>query len=317
MAAWVFFFPVSYGPLLYLYCRNVILDRPLQIRDWVHALPILFCYLFNLDTLLFDSEGIRTWIVRTEAPTWRIWLSEYVLYFFALIYTVAAAMVIWRYHHRARNTISNYNPAVFKWLWTLVLATITVWAVKGVTSFTSIVSNGVVVLSDALIVILIYLIALAQWRNPKLFTIEQLSEPEHLVEAGRAKLSSPSEGVLDDEVRANLFESVRSIVEEQALYRNSELTLTKLAEATGLGTHHLSEVLNQHAGQNFNQFINAYRVEEVCQALDQEETGSVLDLAIDAGFSSKSTFNTIFKKMTGVTPTQYRKRRAALRGSEL
>jgi AraC-like DNA-binding protein len=75
-----------------------------------------------------------------------------------------------------------------------------------------------------------------------------------------------------------------------------------------LSPHHLSEVLNQHAGKNFNHFINAYRVKEVCEKLNSSSSLKVLDIAIQSGFSSKSTFNTIFKKFMGVTPTQYREK---------
>ena len=105
-----------------------------------------------------------------------------------------------------------------------------------------------------------------------------------------------------------MFEVVKNQVESELLYQNSQLTLASLAELTGVGIHHLSEVINQHDGRNFNQFINEYRVNDVCVRLKNDTKSNVLDLAMEAGFSSKSTFNAMFKKVTGMTPTQYRKK---------
>ena len=59
--------------------------------------------------------------------------------------------------------------------------------------------------------------------------------------------------------------------------------------------------------KNFNRFINEYRVSEVCLQLEQGSDRKLIDLAMDAGFSSKSSFNATFKKLTGQTPSQYKR----------
>ena len=84
---------------------------------------------------------------------------------------------------------------------------------------------------------------------------------------------------------------------------DSDRTRTLIAVAR----FHLSEVLNRHANKNFYEFINHYRIDYVCERLLEDPDRSVLDIALEAGFSSKSTFNAIFKQFTGQTPTQYRK----------
>lgn len=108
---------------------------------------------------------------------------------------------------------------------------------------------------------------------------------------------------MDPATRAEFFEAVKTQLESERLYLDDKLTLAKLAVATGLSKHHLSEVLNRHAGKNFYKFINNYRVEHVRDRLADGSTQKILDIALEAGFSSKSTFNAIFKQFTGQTPT--------------
>ena len=92
-------------------------------------------------------------------------------------------------------------------------------------------------------------------------------------------------------------------------YLNSELTLRELAGKLSMSTHNLSEILNTRLNQNFYDFINRYRVEEVKRRLAENESEkyNLIAIAFDSGFNSKSAFNTIFKKQTGTTPSQYRK----------
>ncbi len=96
---------------------------------------------------------------------------------------------------------------------------------------------------------------------------------------------------------------------EKKPFLNDELTLQNLADELSLSTHHLSMVLNLHCKQSFYNFINSYRVEDVkCKLINPEfKDHNILTIAYDAGFNSKSAFNTMFKKFTGRTPKEYRK----------
>jgi AraC-like DNA-binding protein len=86
------------------------------------------------------------------------------------------------------------------------------------------------------------------------------------------------------------------------------LTLSQLAERVAIPSHHLSQLLNERLGLSFFDYVNRLRVEEVKRLLlDPKKDGqSILDLAFEAGFSSKSSFNSIFKRSTGYSPSAYR-----------
>jgi AraC-like DNA-binding protein len=97
------------------------------------------------------------------------------------------------------------------------------------------------------------------------------------------------------------------LLETEQVYLEADLSLPALAQRAGLSTHELSYVLNEGFGVNFFQFINAYRVAEAQRLLAsaQHQHLSMVGIAFEAGFSSKTTFNTTFKKVTGLTPSQF------------
>jgi len=306
LAAWLFFVPVLYGPLLFLYCSKVVFDTPFKVSDLCHLSPLLLCYALNLDSLFVHHEAFRRWIVGASAPTQRLWLSEYILFGVAIGYLMATAFLIKRYHQQASDTLSNFNPTIFLWLGVLVSSFIVIFLTKGIMSFTNFATMTMVVLSDALIVLIILLIALTQWKSPHFFVISRHGNDERALINDLTPQEEKNIGAIDEGTRAAMFDELTKYIEQELSYRNSELSLAKLADSIGVSPHHLSEVLNKHAGQNFNHFINAYRVKEVCEKLNSSSSIKVLDIAMQAGFSSKSTFNTIFKKFMGMTPSQYR-----------
>jgi len=163
-------------------------------------------------------------------------------------------------------------------------------------------------LANLFLVVLTFTIAVMQWRNPKLFTVPDLAGEQFRTVSKKMREDLPDQGgELDPAIRAEIFETVKNQFEDDQLYLDNKLTLTRLSTATGVSKHHLSEVLNRHAGKNFYEFVNGYRVDFVRRRLESRTAQTVLDIAMEAGFSSKSTFNAIFKQFTGQTPTQYRK----------
>jgi YesN/AraC family two-component response regulator len=96
-------------------------------------------------------------------------------------------------------------------------------------------------------------------------------------------------------------------MQEQKLYRNPELTLAMFSSETGIGANVISFIINNRVGQSFTDWVNTFRVEEVKQLLvdPQFENLNLAGIAANAGFNSKATFNRVFKKLIGQTPTEY------------
>ena len=110
---------------------------------------------------------------------------------------------------------------------------------------------------------------------------------------------------------------LEELMQGERLYRDFEISLQSLAERLSLGTHQLSEFLNGQMGINFSSFVNGYRVEEAKKLLQGEDI-TILAVCFQVGFSSKSSFNSVFKSFTGMTPREYREsKKAEKNGAQL
>lgn len=106
-----------------------------------------------------------------------------------------------------------------------------------------------------------------------------------------------------------LLEKLLRYMTNERPYLDPDLSLSSLSQKMGMNRNQLSALINDGTGDNFYDFINKYRVEEVKRLMvdPTKQNYNLLGLALDAGFKSKSTFNLIFKRFTGLTPTEYRK----------
>lgn len=114
---------------------------------------------------------------------------------------------------------------------------------------------------------------------------------------------------LSPDVTAAILARLRDWMSTTSPYRNPDLSLADLAAQLHLPPHHLSQVINEQCQQNFFDFLNGYRINEVKRQLQSPDTAHLKleEIGFAAGFNSKSTFNAAFKKHTQTTPSQFRK----------
>ena len=99
-------------------------------------------------------------------------------------------------------------------------------------------------------------------------------------------------------------------MEKHKPYLENNLNLRGLAQELDVNANYLSQVINEQHGKNFFEFINSYRVNELKEMMNDPTNRqfTLLSMAFDCGFNSKTTFNTAFKRITGLTPSQYLKK---------
>ncbi len=126
----------------------------------------------------------------------------------------------------------------------------------------------------------------------------------------RLKTKKYKTSALDAETAEQVLPKLLHLVEQEQVYLDPNLTLKKLSERLMIHYNYLSQIINEKLGHSFNDFINKYRIEEAQRKLLDPRQGqkNVLEIAYDTGFYSKSVFNTAFKKFTGMTPSEFKKK---------
>ena len=115
---------------------------------------------------------------------------------------------------------------------------------------------------------------------------------------------------LTDEGKELLLGRIRRVMRTPSEFCQDDFTIDKLAALVNSNTKYVSQVINETLGKNFNTFLNEQRINEVCKRLvDTKNNGNKTNEAIaeEVGFKSRSHFIRTFKKITGLTPTQYQR----------
>lgn len=132
-----------------------------------------------------------------------------------------------------------------------------------------------------------------------------LPEPAEEPEAGTGNACGGS----DQERLDELFARLEDLMTFGRLYREANLTRSRVAELLGTNRTYLSQAINEKTGKNFNQFVNGYRIAEALQILsDPNNDSSMKAIAIETGFGTPNTFFKIFRAETGMTPSKYREK---------
>ena len=318
------------APLHYLYARYLLhYGRRFRWGDAGHFLPFGL-YLILILPVLFQSEGSSPDFPRAidsqPMPVDSV-LFNWFLVLQGLIYMGLVLNMLRHYALSLRSLFSSIEDIKLEWLRNITLMTTGCWLIFAMEN--TLMMAGINLsnfdLSSVLVAVAVYAMGYLGFFNSEILvqpgaadSIRQATDFGEIREAGGPPTlkhgGKYEKSGLSPEKAEAYVASLRKIVEEEQLYTDSTLTLNQLAERLDISPHNLSEIINTRLGQNFFDFVNAYRLEAVKRDLadPQKAHFTILALALDAGFNSKTAFNGIFKKHTGMTPSDYRRRRLSV-----
>jgi AraC-like DNA-binding protein len=134
---------------------------------------------------------------------------------------------------------------------------------------------------------------------------EPFREIRRMVKRQRYERSLAVNGV-ESEI---IFKRLEELMADEKIYRDFDLDLNRAAEMLFVKRHNLSQILNSHKNTTFKDYLNNYRIEEAKRLLEKDPGQSVISICYNVGFNTKSHFNLVFKRYTGITPTEYRNAR--------
>jgi AraC-like DNA-binding protein len=299
--------PFLYGVILLFYFRNVFEHKTFTPKDLWHLLPF-FIYLVAELPLYITSSGTKSeWMHGNRVPPSLFRWPEEVMrhlpvspWLYILHMSMYTVMLINLY-----NATSKTNSEVrlwFQWLVGLFGAFI----VSSASYFILIHFSFFNVKWDYMISFsMMFFIGFIAWfgyMQPKIFSGLTIKE------AFKTNMRYKNSALTPDH-SLELIVQLKNMMDEKKLYRENDLRLEKLAAEMNLSRHHLSQLLNEQTGMNFFEYVNQFRVREAKDLLSQtsKKELNIIDVAYSVGFNNKVSFNTTFKKMTGKTPTEFRK----------
>ena len=306
-----------HGPFLFWYARSLVLpQKRLRMAYLFHLLPFI---LFNVYILISSLNPSSAEGIRLDHDVGHGGESPIFIVFLVLtalsgpIYFAFTISLFKRLDIRIFNQFSSLKDINLRWLRNLVIAFGAVWTLLMAAAVVhhlfrffswSFCTDGLA-LSLSIFIILIGYFGLRQREIfPGIVNMPNVGD-----DSADRKYSSSS---LKAEDALKVKRELEQHMAANKPYLNPELSLSQLAAELNLSPHHLSQVINEHFGRNFFDFVNWYRVQEVKERLTAQEFShlSVLGIAFDAGFNSKSAFNRVFKNVEGETPTQFKKRQS-------
>ncbi|HLP15920.1 MAG TPA: helix-turn-helix domain-containing protein [Bacteroidota bacterium] len=300
-----------FGPLYYYYVR-ILTDRTVVLgkEKWLHGIPFVLSWAYNIPYLMLSHEEKLAYIHTQFNPIWMhmgmILGMVQVIHVFIYIYFILK--ILRSYDARIRDTASSIEKINLRWLSTGTIVFIAVFAlifVMVILQAIGIPTLAFYTVSIPVIVsIIIYALGYLGLRQPEIFSPAEIQAPVDAIEKKYERSS------LTPERTAEYAGRITSYMEQHRPYLDAELTLPALAELLSIPPHHLSQTINSRFNSNFFDFVNMYRVEEAKRLLTDTSKSAytILALAQDAGFNSKTAFNAAFKRLTGKTPSMYREK---------
>ncbi len=282
------------GLLLYWYTKAVLynslaLKRSELIVALVCVLPMVVMAGYN-----WYVPRPRQEIIRYDFLVLEIAQACSIFYCFMCLQQIK------KYKQLIKNVFSDIERIDFHWLKVLTISFLVLWLWWMLVNLMAAlnqpaISNFMGQLHNYLIFILI---------NVLVFTSLSYSAVLENIDLDYTKNNKKTK------VNKDLVSQVEEQMKQERYYLISDITLDSLALKLGMQARTLSTVINRHYRQNFYEFINHYRVEEAKSLLadPQNSDKSIQEIFESAGFNSKSTFNALFKKIAGRTPTEYRKK---------
>lgn len=228
-----------------------------------------------------------------------------IILFQALLYSILAFIKIRKHQKQILAFSSNTQGINLNWL-EYILVQVLILTI--IVLFYNIFFNDQApnILVNSIQLITVFVIAYFSLRQKEIYPSRK---EELIIENNSAETNQERKKLLPDDELTSMMKKLKSIMADQKPHLDCDLNLLKLAKLLTITPHQLSYVINVGFDENFFQFVNRHRVETARELLREDDSNTtMLAIAFDSGFNSKTSFNTTFKKITGHTPSEYRKK---------
>jgi len=327
------FFPMLQGVFLFVYV-SVLMDEKgkLSTSKLIHIIPFLILTIYGVfDFYLLGADAKLEYYHLIEESPPIVYSIAFVLnVIVGPLYVIWSLFLIKKHRNNIANKFSYTEQINLNWLKYVIVSMGLIWVIVIITTIISDIlvifpvdlSSDIIYISVA---IAVFLIGFFGFRQQSIYTnvsiesarsaIGQHAENEKnrpakiKVESFISQAERYGKSGLKDPDSEIFIKKLLQFMDKEKPFLNNKLSLKMLAESLDLSTNHLSQIINEKLDRNFYDFINEYRITEVKRYLSDPKYGhyTLLAIAYDCGFNSKSSFNSLFKQNTGLTPSEFQK----------
>jgi AraC-like DNA-binding protein len=294
------------GPLLYLYVKSVAYrDFAWERNQALHAMPFFIYLLFFIINLLVVPSSFQDIMLYRKS-----FFRSFGMDFFTILisgqllaYVGASFLVLRSYRARIKSSFSSLEKINLSWLYSIIGGCGLIWLISAVNNMQAIGMRGG---RHSLVLSVTNMFITFGIANVIIF--KGLKQPE--IFSGIEEKPKYEKSPLTDEEANRLLDLLKNHLETQKPHLVPGLSISGLARQMAVPARNLSQVINSRMGQNFVDFINSYRIEEAKRLLSGSGAceKTILEIAYDSGFNSKSVFNKAFKKHAGIPPVEFRRK---------
>lgn len=322
--------PFLYGPLMYNYLLRFN-EQPTKWRWMLHLMPFYVYTAFKLPFIIREIFGRPEWLKNYFFIPMADYLTPIIYSFIVLqcLSMLIYGFVICKYVFNEKNKLNQFaiEGERIKLMWLQQMALFYIIFTLALTTYWVLVFTQLLKIEydygiSVIMTVFIYWVGYKGFNQPtvvnEIIVVQQQNEPEHnMVEKPLNVISPLKKELVKKYHKSSLTardaeigkQRLLKLMNEEGLWQNDNLKMQDVATKLELSTHHLSQILNELCGQSWADFITTYRIEHAKKLLaDENYNGKVLAVAFDCGFNNKSTFNSAFKKHTGLSPSAFRER---------
>jgi AraC-like DNA-binding protein len=292
-----------FNPALYLYTCS--LTKPDFTPKWIHLLHLVPYLFFKITAwAIKEPQSLETFFNHDKTLWFRIIFGVFGIISW-IIYLWLTGSILTKHRKQIQNEFSTID--MFKkigWIFFVVVfyilycLSVFIWGLLNVIVFNT---QSITIFNYSVLLFFIYIFGFYGLKQSDIFKGIDL-------EKSTVENEKSSVQLVSNEVSEKIRQKLLAYFLKEKPYLNPDLNMTLLSEKLNIPKHHLTEVLNGNLGKNFFQFVNEYRVEEVKKKLSNPKNPySIEAIGYECGFNSKSTFFSVFKNITGQTPTEYKR----------
>lgn len=275
-------FPFLYGSLFYLYVRTLTTKIRMKLKDSMHFSGFIFFTLINIPYII---DPVNKTVVDFKN-------FDLILDIYSISYVIAGLLLIRNYRKNLNQQQVDTQDVDLLWLKVMGYSQVVIWLIAVAQWLLPIpgFDSWFIYVAVALWMILIGYLSLMQQSIPEVKPIKANKQQ------------------IDDSRFEEVKVKLDTLIHNDKIHLQPSLTIGQLAKKSGYPEYLISLFINRIHNMSFRDYINDLRISEAkTLLLDSENKLSILDIAYECGFNSKSTFNSAFKKITHQTPSQFKR----------